>query len=57
MSTDDIQKLAAVLMALIALTVLAYMALTTNSETAMGALISVVSAATGYFMRGKVQTP
>lgn len=44
-------------MALVAMGVLAFLALSTGNQEAAGALIAVVAAATGYFLRAKVQAP
>lgn len=54
MTSTEIQNLAAVGMVLIAMAVVAWLA-ATGSKESLGALISVVSAGTGYFMRGRVQ--
>lgn len=41
----------------VALVVLSYIAIRTNSEVAVGALIVVVSGGAQYFLRAKVQPP
>lgn len=53
--TEQIEKIGALVMVGIAMVVLAYLAVQ-QVEQAQGALIAVVSAGTGYFLRGKVQT-
>lgn len=49
-------ELGALGMVAIALGVVAYLAVQ-GSEQSQGALISVVSAGVGYFLRGRVETP
>ena len=45
------------ILALGALLVLAYVAVVLGSEQAQGALTAVLSAATGYYLRGKIEKP
>ena len=52
---EHVEKFAAVGMVAVALAVLSLLAYEGN-EQAQGALIAVVSAGTGYFLRGKIQT-
>lgn len=54
MNTTAIEKLGAVAMVAVALMVVSYLAVNGN-EPAGGALIAVVAAGSGYFLRGKVQ--
>ena len=49
-------ELGALGMVAVALSVVAYLAVT-GSEQSQGAMISVVSAGVGYFLRGRVETP
>jgi len=51
-----ITEAGALAMVLVALLVVAVLALK-GSEPALGAIIAVVSAGTGYMLRGKVQAP
>lgn len=51
---DRIPEWGALGMVMIALVVVSYLAITASNETAVGALIGVVSAGVGYFLRGKV---
>lgn len=45
------------LMALASLGVAAYAAVVLQSEQALGAILALLSIATGYFLRGKLQRP
>ena len=51
---DQIEKIGALAMVGIAMGVLSYLAVMGN-EPSQGALIAVVSAGTGYFLRGRVE--
>ena len=53
---EQVTNAGALLMVGVALAVLSGLAWQGN-EPAQGALISVVSAGTGYFLRGRVETP
>ena len=50
---DKIQNLGALAMVAVSLTVVAWLAVNGN-EPALGAIISVVSAGVGFFLRGKI---
>ena len=52
----DITELGALVMVAVALGSVTYLGITGN-EAAQGALISVVSAGVGYFLRGRVVAP
>lgn len=52
--TDQVEKLGALLMVIVAMAVLSYLSVQGN-EQSQGALIAVVSAGTGYFLRGRVE--
>lgn len=54
--TDKVQMLGALGMVVVALLVIAYLAVFDN-EQAQGALIGVVSAGVGFYLRGKVIGP
>lgn len=56
METSFAEKVGA-LMALMAMLVIAYLAVAGGSEQAAGGLLAVLAAATGFFLRGKVQAP
>jgi len=51
---ENIEKIGALGMVAIAMAALSYLAVIGN-EQAQGALIAVVSAGTGYFLRGRVE--
>jgi hypothetical protein len=51
---EQIRETGALVMVAAALVVVSYLAFT-GSEAAQGALISILAAGTGYFMRGRVQ--
>ena len=53
---ERIPEWGALAMVLLAMTIVARLALAGN-ETALGAMISVVSAGTGFFLRGRVSPP
>ena len=55
--TDKIRDLGALGLVMIALLVVAYKAVIAGSEPALGALISILAAGTGYFLRGRVEAP
>lgn len=44
-------------LALIALSVVAYAAVIQDRAEALGAVVAIVAAANGYFLRAKVETP
>ena len=54
--SEQIQQVGAALMVAVALGVVAYLAVVGN-EQAQGALISILAAGTGFFLRGRVQSP
>lgn len=54
---DRIRELVAAAMAVGALVVVAKLALVDKLEVAVGAVISVVSAAVAWYLRGRVQAP
>ena len=53
---DQARELGALAMVAVSLAVVAYMAFSGN-EQAQGALISVVSAGIGYYLRGRISQP
>jgi hypothetical protein len=53
---DNIRELGALGMVALAMVVIAYLAFM-QSESALGALISVVSAGIGFYLRGRIQDP
>ena len=53
---EKVQTLGSLAMVAIALAIVAVLALEGN-EQSQGALIAVVSAGTGFFLRGRVQAP
>ena len=53
---QKLQELGALAMVAVAMAVVGYLALNGN-ETAAGALIGVISSATSFYLRGRVQTP
>lgn len=57
MNPERLRNYVAALIALIALGVISYIAVRSNDEAAKGALISVLSAATGWYLRGQVASP
>lgn len=54
--SQDIQDTGALAMVAVAMMVIGYLAFMGN-ETATGALISVISAGTGYYLRGRIAAP
>ena len=55
MNAQSVQDIGALLMVAVAVGVVAFLAANGN-ETATGALISVISAGTAFYLRGRVQT-
>lgn len=53
-TVDNIERVGALGMVGVAMAVVGFLAIGGN-ETAAGALISVISAGTGFFLRGKVE--
>jgi hypothetical protein len=54
---ERLRDVTASVMTLGALAVISYAAIIQNDATAKGALISILAAATGWFLRGRVETP
>lgn len=52
-----LRDLTASLMTLVALGALVYVAVVQQNEAAMGALIATQAAATGWYLRGRVEAP
>ena len=52
----DVQEIGALVMVVIALLVISYAATIGGSEQAEGALIGILAAGTGFFLRGKVES-
>ncbi len=56
MKAPKFEEAVGALLATIALLVVSFVAIVTLNEIALGALIGVVAAATGFYLRGRVQS-
>jgi membrane protein implicated in regulation of membrane protease activity len=57
MNMDHLREMVAAVLALIAMMVAGYLAVATQHEVAIGAVLAVLSAAVGWYLRGKVADP
>lgn len=55
MTERQIRNLTASVMTILALLAVGFLAIVRDNATALGALISILSAATGWFLRGRVE--
>lgn len=54
---ENIRDFGGLALVLIAIFVVAWKAIIAGSEPALGAMISVLAAGVGYYLRGRVETP
>lgn len=55
MTIDQVAQLGALCLVTVALVVVSYLSIITGNEQAQGAMIGVLTAGVGYFLRGKVE--
>lgn len=55
--SDQLRDLGGLALVMIALLVVAWKAIVAGSEPALGAMISVLAAGVGFYLRGRVESP